>query len=219
MSVLDMVAVVAIIGYVLARQLHGEALKGKRLILLPAILAIVGVTELAGHGHHPGTTDIVMLGIGAAVSAGIGIAQGSMMHLEARNGALWGQMPRRSLWWWLALVVSHLLLDVVSSGLGAHVAASTAPLLMTLGVNRLAQAAVIAPRAMAAGIPFAPENDGSTFLAGSLGRDYQQHAQPSSPDEPTWTQPRRRHETAIAEGWQSGLSMIADRRAERRARR
>ena len=52
---------------------------------------------------------------------------------------------------------------------GAHVAASATPLLFTLGLNRLGQAAVIAFRAMRAGIPFAPEKDGKTFLGGAFG--------------------------------------------------
>ena len=34
-----------------------------------------------------------------------------------------------------------------------------------LGLNRAAQALVVAPRAIAAGIPFAPEKDGSVFGA------------------------------------------------------
>jgi hypothetical protein len=41
--------------------------------------------------------------------------------------------------------------------------------LVVIGLNRLGQAAVIAPRATRAGIPFAPEKDGSTFLGGGFG--------------------------------------------------
>jgi hypothetical protein len=212
MSALDILAVVAIVGYVIGRQLLGEPLKGKRLILLPVILAVIGVTELAGHGHHPDATDIVMIVVGAVMAAGIGAAQGSMMRLESRAGGLWGQMPRRSLWLWLALVISHVVLAVVSAGLGAHVAASTAPLLLTLGVNRLAQAAVIAPRAMAAGIPFASEKDGSTFLAGVSAPGGQQPGTPPTPR-------ARPGDTTTDRAWESGLRMITDWLAERHGRR
>ncbi|HZY75482.1 MAG TPA: hypothetical protein VFE40_04120 [Jatrophihabitantaceae bacterium] len=52
---------------------------------------------------------------------------------------------------------------------GAQVAASTSTILLLLGINRLAQAAVVLPRALAADIPFAPEKDGRTFLAGLVG--------------------------------------------------
>jgi hypothetical protein len=57
---------------------------------------------------------------------------------------------------------------LIAARSGAHVAASTTPLLFTLGLNRLGQAAVIASRAVLAGIPFAPEKDGSTFLSGAV---------------------------------------------------
>lgn len=61
-------------------------------------------------------------------------------------------------------------LEVLAARTGAHVAASTTPLLFTLGLNRLGQAAVIVLRAIRAGVPFAPEKDGSTFPGGGFGR-------------------------------------------------
>ena len=83
---------------------------------------------------------------------------------------LWAQLPLRGLWLWAALFAWRVLVMVLAARTGAHVAASTTPLLFTLGLNRLGQAAVMAPRAMLAGIPFAPEKDGSTFLAGRVQR-------------------------------------------------
>jgi hypothetical protein len=166
---LEVIAAIAIVGYVIGRQLLGEPLRGKRLILLPAVLAVVGGIDVAGHGHHPGGLDIVLIAAAAIIAAVIGVRQGLAMRLQARDGVLWGQMPPRSLWLWLALVLSHGLLDLLAVGLGAHLAASSAATLLTLGVNRLAQALVIAPRALSAGIPFAPEKDGSTFLAAAYG--------------------------------------------------
>ena len=38
---------------------------------------------------------------------------------------------------------------------------------MLLGINRLGQAAIVMRHALAAGIPFAPEKDGRTFLSGA----------------------------------------------------
>jgi hypothetical protein len=78
-------------------------------------------------------------------------------------------MPLRGLWLWVALVAWRVVIAVLAARTGAHVAASTTPLLFTLGLNRLGQAAVIVPRAMRAGIPFAPEKDGSTILGDAFG--------------------------------------------------
>jgi hypothetical protein len=213
MSILEIVAVIGIVGWVIARQLLGEPLRGKRLIVLPLVLAVIGAVDLSGHGHHPGTADIVMIAIEVVIAAGIGLGQGSMMRLEARNGVLWGQMPRRSLLLWLTLVVSHGLLDLVALGVGAHVAASTAPILLTLGINRLAQAVVVGPRAMAAGIPFAPEKDGSTFLPGLFAP---QITQPLSDPAP---EGRPGADSPIGGGLQSAFRLIANRLEERGSRR
>ncbi|MGH3230354.1 MAG: hypothetical protein ACRDOA_17570, partial [Streptosporangiaceae bacterium] len=90
-------------------------------------------------------------------------------RLESRDGVLWGKMPLRGLWLWVALVAWRALIMVLAAHTGAHVAASTTPLLFTLGLNRLGQGAAIVARAMRAGIPFAPEKDGRTFMGDAFG--------------------------------------------------
>jgi hypothetical protein len=157
------IAVVALVAYVIGRQIMGEPLRGKRVVLLPAILTVIGLSDLGGHLRP---IDVACLIAGALVVAGIGVAQGSVIRLESRDGALWGQMPVKGLWLWALLVASRILMTVVALGLGAHVAASSSAILLMLGINRLAQSAVVLPRALSAGVPFAPEKNGTTFLAG-----------------------------------------------------
>ncbi|MDI5964947.1 hypothetical protein [Streptantibioticus silvisoli] len=159
MNVLEILAIIAIVAYVIGRQLLGEPLRAKRLVVLPAVLAVVGVSDLAKGAHTPGTADVVCLLVSGVLCAGIGFGQGAVTHLETRDGALWGRMPPKGLWLWLALVVSRLLMTLIATGLHAGVASSTKPMLLLLGINRLAQAGVVAFRAMTAGVPFAPEQD------------------------------------------------------------
>lgn len=165
---LEVLAVIAIVVYVIGRQLLGESLRGKRVVLLPAILTIVGLTRLGGSGHHVHALDVACLVAGGVIAAAIGAGQGAVMRLEHRDGGLWGRMPVSGLLLWVALVCSRLAMTVLASALGAHVAASTAPIVLMLGVNRLGQAAVITRRALASGIPFAREKDGSVFLSDQL---------------------------------------------------
>jgi hypothetical protein len=80
-SWLEVLAVIGIIGFVIYQQLAGQLLQGKRVVVLPAVVTVIGF----------------------------------------------------------------------------------------VGLNRLGQAAVIVPRAMRAGIPFAPEKNGSTFLGDAFG--------------------------------------------------
>ena len=166
MSGLEILAVIGIIGFVIYQQLAGQPLRGKRLVVLPAVLTVVGFLDL--RGHHMGPADIAWLTVGAAGSLLVGLAFGLVTRLGSRDGVLWGKMPLRGLWLWVALFAWRALIMVLAARTGAHVAASATPLLFTLGLNRLGQAAVIASRAIRAGIPFAPEKDGSTLLSGSF---------------------------------------------------
>ena len=166
MPAIEILAVLAIIGYVIFRQVQGEPLRGRRAVVLPAVLTVVGFLNLrSGSGAHLAPADLACLAVGAAGSAATGLALGAVTRLQARGGHLWAQLPLRGLWLWAALVAWRVAMVVLASGLHAHVAASSATLLFSLGVNRLAQAAVIVPRAMAMGIPFAPEKDGRVFMA------------------------------------------------------
>ncbi len=134
-----------------------------------AVVAIIGFADLHGAGHLH-TADYVWLTVGAIGSLLIGLAFGAVTRLGSRDGVLWAKLPLRGLWLWAALIAWRGLIMVLAARTGAHVAASATPLLFTLGLNRLGQNAVIAARAMLAGIPFAPERDGSTFLSGASHR-------------------------------------------------
>lgn len=163
---LTVVLVIAIAAYVIGRQLLGEPLRGKRVILLPVILAVVGGTDLAHTHLHATTVDVTCLAISAVISVSIGLAQGAVLRIEQRDGYLWGQLPPKGLILWVALIVSRVTMLAVASGLHAHLAASSDTILLMLGINRLGQAAVVTLRAMTSGIPFAPEKDGRSFLPG-----------------------------------------------------
>lgn len=160
MSLETLVVVLGIMAYSIARQIAGEPLRVKRLLGLPAALTVVGIVDVVKtKAPAPTHTDIVLIAAGVVVNVVIGLCQGRLMRLESRDGYLWGQMPVRVLWWWGAKITSGVVLDGIGHALGAGLATASAVMLLRLGVNRLAQAAVVAPRALATGIPFAPEAD------------------------------------------------------------
>jgi hypothetical protein len=169
MSALEIVAVIGLIGYIIFRQVQGEALRGRRAVLLPAVLTVIGFMNLRSGGHL-GPADVFCLVAGIAGSAAVGLAFGAVTRLQSRGGYLWAQLPLFGLWLWAALVGWRVLDMLLATGLHAHVAASSATLLLSLGINRLAQAAVIVPRAMAMGVPFAPEKNGKAFMGETFNR-------------------------------------------------
>jgi len=165
MSLLTVLAAIGIIVYVIGQQLVGSALRGKRVVVLPAVLTVIGIVELSSHKSHPDATDIVLLVVSATIAIATGAGLGAMTRLERRNGHLWAQLPKQGLWLWGGLIIGRLLVTGVAHAADAHVAAGTAAILLMLGLNRAAQALVVVPRAIAAGIPFAPEKNGSVFGA------------------------------------------------------
>jgi hypothetical protein len=170
MSPLTVLVAIGIIVYVIGQQVVGSALRGKRLVVLPAVLTLIGIVEISGSKVHPDATDIVLLVVSAAIAIAIGIGLGAMTRLERRDGYLWAQLPKRGLWLWGGLIVGRLAVTGIAQGSGAHLAAGTAAILLMLGLNRAAQALVVVPRAITAGIPFAPEKDGTVFGASWFSR-------------------------------------------------
>jgi hypothetical protein len=163
MSFLTIVVAIGIIAVVIGQSVMGAALRGKRVVMLPAVLTVIGIADLAGHGSHPTGTDIALIVVSGVIAVAIGLSLGVMTRLESRDGHLWAQLPMKGLWLWAALIASRLVISGIAHVDGAHVAAGTSAILLVLGLNRLAQAAVVVPRAIAAGIPFAPEKDGKVF--------------------------------------------------------
>ncbi|HEY3829813.1 MAG TPA: hypothetical protein VGL57_11505 [Solirubrobacteraceae bacterium] len=170
MSFLTVLVAIGVIVYVIGQQVAGGALSGKRVVVLPAALTVIGILDISGSKAHPDVTDIVLLVVSAAIAIGTGAGLGTMTRLERRDGYLWAQLPKRGLWLWGGLIVSRLAIIGIAHGTGAQVAAGTAAILLMLGLNRVAQALVVVPRAITAGIPFAPEKDGTVFGASWFSR-------------------------------------------------
>lgn len=166
MSAFTVLVAIAAIAFIVSQQLIGGALKGKRLVLLPAVLTVIGIVELVGSKSRPDAIDVLLLIVSAVIAIAIGLGLGAITRLERRDGYLWAQLPKQGLWLWGGLIASRVVVSGIAGVSGAHVAAGSSAILLMLGLNRAAQALVVGSRAVAAGIPFAPEKDGTTFAAG-----------------------------------------------------
>ena len=99
MSWLEILVVIGVVGFVIYQQVAGQAVQGRRLIVLPAVLTVVGFLDLHD-AKHIDPADIVWLTVGAIGSLLIGLAFGAITRLQERDGALWAQLPLRGLWLW-----------------------------------------------------------------------------------------------------------------------
>jgi hypothetical protein len=154
-GIVEIAVIAAAAGYVVVTQVRGQSLHAKRLVLLPAVVLVIGLAGLHGM-TGVSSADVACITASALIAAAIGCAQGRMTQLQSRDGALWGRLPARGLWLWAALVISRVAMMAVAHGIGAEAAASLDSVLVVLGVNRLAQAGMIASRATRAGLPLAP---------------------------------------------------------------
>ncbi len=146
--------VLAGVTFTIFTQAKGLTLSWRRVVLLPAIVSVIGLVGLIGTAGV-GPADVLCMMASAVIAAAIGIGQGVSMHLEARNGILWGRMPVRGLWLWVALIVCRVAMVAVAYAIGAKAAYSFDAIILTLGINRLAQAAVVGTRGLKAGMNFA----------------------------------------------------------------
>jgi hypothetical protein len=165
MSLLTVLAAIGIVVYVVGRQVVGSPVTGRRLVVLPVVLTVIGIVDLSGGKAPLNATDVVLLAVSAAIAIGVGLSLGAMTRIERRGGYLWAQLPKQGLWLWGGLIVSRIAISGIGELSGAHLVAGSSAILLMLGLNRAAQALVIAPRAITAGIPFAPEKDGRVFGA------------------------------------------------------
>jgi FtsH-binding integral membrane protein len=175
---------VAAVGYVLWSRMKGQPLQAKRLLILPAVLTVLGATDLTGHLT---SKDIAFLVASAAISAVLGAARGATIQLYAKDGELWQRYRPITAGLWLMLIVFKLIMMAVAHSAGASAGGGSNGLLLTLGVSLLAEAAIVGPRAVATGLPFAANRKdpgvgrrvsgrvGSRDYTGIDGHDHHHH--------------------------------------------
>ena len=90
-SPLTILLVVAAVGYVLWSRMQGRPLKLRRMLLLPVVLMVLGITDLTGSSApHLTPKDITFLLISVALSVVLGAARGVTIELypsKANSGS------------------------------------------------------------------------------------------------------------------------------------
>jgi hypothetical protein len=162
---LTIVMVIAAIGYVLWSRMQGRPLKAKRLLVLPAILVVIGISDLTGSSApHLTSLDVSFLVASVSLSAILGAARGATIHLYPQGGELWQRYRPSTVGLWLVLIAAKIVLAAVAHGAGAANGAGTSTLLLSLGVSLLGEAATVAPRALATGVPFAADHSNKSAV-------------------------------------------------------
>jgi hypothetical protein len=170
-SPLTIALAVAVVGYVLWSRMKGQPLTVKKLAVLPAVLLVIGISDLTGSSApHLTVKDIGFLAVSAGISAVLGAARGATIELYSSQGELWQRYRPVTAGLWVALIVAKLIMTVVAGAAGASAGGGTSTLLLSLGVSMLSEAAVVAPRALSTGLPFAADSKKSDGRQSSRAR-------------------------------------------------
>jgi len=113
------------IALVMWSRIQGQPLQAKRLLVLPAVFVVLGVSDLTGHHAHYTAADVGLLIAGGALAAVLGVARGATIELFTRDGELWQRYRPLTVALWLALIVAKVILAAIASAAGAPGGAGT----------------------------------------------------------------------------------------------
>lgn len=145
----DSLIALAVIAYIVSKQVRWTPVDIGRLWRLPLVLGIAGLASLSGHLARVTTADIAILVVSALLAIASGVAMGRLATFRPSPSAA-GVTESRLGWigaaLWLGLIVARIGLDVLGAHLGAALATSVGVILLMLALNRAARTLVYAAR-------------------------------------------------------------------------
>jgi hypothetical protein len=148
----EVVLIVAVVIYMLVTRLIGQPAQAKRMLILPAVLAVIGLTDLSGGLKSP-MSMLFLVGT-VAISALIGAARGASVRISRRNGLAFVRYTGWTVALWVLNLVVKFGANFVLSSIDAKDAAGvSSSLLFTLGTGMLVEGLVVLYRALRADHP------------------------------------------------------------------
>jgi hypothetical protein len=152
-SAANVLLIAAAVGWILARQIRPAPVRPRLLVLAPLLLAYSGLRALPAPLWHD-AADLALLGVSAAVSAGLGVWRGRTIAVwRDAEGVWWRRGSRLTLALWGAQLAARGLLSVVDLAAGRPEASGAGALLLVLAIGFAAQNAVTAARMTTAAVP------------------------------------------------------------------
>ena len=129
----EIVLIVAAIIYVLARRLMGEPAEGKRLLVLPVVLGVIGLTQ---------TSLSAALAVSAALSVVFGLLRGLTIRTYEQDGIVMLRYTAMTIAVWAASIGARFALGFVTSSNGSN------GLMLVVGAGLLAEGLVVLAKAV-----------------------------------------------------------------------
>jgi hypothetical protein len=141
---LEVVLIAAAIIYVMARRLMGEPAVGKRLLLLPAVLGVIGLAQTSVHS----VTAVVFLVGSAALSVVFGLLRGLTIRTYEQNGIVMLRYTAMTIVLWAASIVARFAAGFVMNLVDPSAVQVGNGLMLGVGAGLLAEGLVVLTKAV-----------------------------------------------------------------------
>lgn len=143
---IELILIIALIAYILIRRLAGQPAQGKKLLILPAIIMVIGIASLS-HTWSPFAISFLVATTG--VSFIIGILRGVSIKLFGKDGVVWMRYTATTVVLWvanIAIKIAAAITIATINPVAAHQESSG--LLISLGMGVLMEGVVVALKAV-----------------------------------------------------------------------
>lgn len=147
MSVAELIAIIALVGYALYRQTRTNHVTGRGRFTLAAIYAGVGL--LLGVHVAPNVTAWALLAVGLVASLAVGLARGRLTRMWTENGEVYTRGTPLTIGLFLGLVAFKFALGTVAFLTHTPYETGIGSVLVMVGVMLAVQAELIWRRAQA----------------------------------------------------------------------
>lgn len=146
----EIVLIVAAVGYLMVRRMIGEPAQAKQMLILPAILSVVGLSTVSGDVKTAASLGF-LIGT-AAISVVLGVLRGYSVRISRRDGTAFVRYTPVTVGLWVANIVVKIGVNVALDAFDPQDAGGVSnSMLLTIGVGILAEGLVVLYRALRAG--------------------------------------------------------------------
>jgi hypothetical protein len=147
---IEIVLIVAAVCYVLVRRIMGEPAQGKRLLILPVVLGLIGLSDISG--DLKSQSMIAFLAVSVGISVVLGALRGLSVRIAERDGIAVVHYTWVTVVLWVVNIGAKFGANVAFSAIDPHAGSQASnSLMLTLGVGMLVEGLITLARAMHSG--------------------------------------------------------------------
>jgi hypothetical protein len=142
MNLTSIAIAVAVVVFILAKRLKGEAVPApKKLFILPIVVGAIGLENIS-HAK-PNVIAVAVIVAGSALSLGLGMLRGRFNRVSLVNGAPFMAWTAGSVAVLIVNLFLKLALDLGGVAAGGTKTALTSSILLSLGLTLLGEAGIV----------------------------------------------------------------------------